>query len=262
MDITIMATHGVNNGMTQISKPTDWRIGTVTEIVYEAQGLRSYTFAFDTPIKHDAGQHYEIRLTAPDGYQAARLYSAAMPANGTSNTLELTIARMPNGEVSSYIFNHVKIGSQIEIRGPLGRYFVWSPRQKDPVLLVGGGTGVIPLRCMRLAHQHAASAVPMQLLYSARTYADTAYKYELFPRSGVPSNDVTMTFTEDPPAGWPGYTRRIDADMLGEILTSFPEPPRAYVCGTTRLVENVTQLLVQAGLDPAKISAERFGSTA
>lgn len=247
--------------MTQTSKPTDWRIGTVTHIVHEAPGLRSYSFAFDTPVKHDAGQHYEIRLTAADGYEAARLYSAAMPANGTSHVLELTIGLMPSGEVSSYIFNHVKVGSQIEIRGPLGRYFIWTPEQEGPVLLVGGGTGIIPLRCMRLKHQQAASSVPMKLLYSARTYTDMAYKYELFPREGEPSDDVIMTFTETPPPGWQGNTRRIDAAMIDEALALFTEEPRVYVCGITPFVEEVTQLLVKTGLNPAKISAERFGST-
>lgn len=247
--------------MTPISKPTDWRIGTVTHVTYEAPGLRSYAFTFDTPVKHDAGQHYEIRLTAENGYQAARLYSAAMPANGTANVLELTIALMPYGEVSSYIFQHVKPGSKIEIRGPLGRYFVWKPEQKDPVLLVGGGSGVVPLRCMRLEHQQAASKIPMKLLYSARTYTDTAYKYELFPRGGVASEDVVMTFTEMAPAGWQGYSRRIDTAMIKEVLTQYPEEPRAYVCGTTPFVERATQLLVGAGLNPETISAERFGST-
>lgn len=247
--------------MTRTSKPTDWRIGTVTHIMHEAPGLRSYSFAFDTPVKHNAGQHYEIRLTAENGYQAARLYSAAMPANGTSNVLELTIALMPNGEVSSYVFNYVKLGSKIEIRGPLGRYFIWEPEQKDPVLLVGGGTGVIPLRCMRLEHQQAVSKVPMKLLYSVRTYIDMAYKYELFPREGEPSDNVLITFTEAAPTGWQGYSRRIDMDLIGEVLTHFPEEPRVYVCGITPFVENATQLLVKAGLNPAKISAERFGST-
>lgn len=241
---------------------TEWRVATVAHVMPEAPGLRTFMFAFDTPVKHDAGQHYEIRLTAADGYQAARLYSAAMPANGTSNTLELTIALMPDGEVSSYLFSHIKVGTRLEIRGPLGGYFIWTPEQTDPVLLVGGGTGVIPLRCIRLEHQQAASTAPMKLLYSTDTYSDMAYKYELFPRGGTPSDDVIMTFTEIPPEGWDGYTRRIDAAMLSEVLTGFPSTPRAYVCGTTPLVENVTQLLVQAGLDPATISAERFGSTA
>lgn len=241
---------------------TEWRVATVTHVMPEAPGIRTFTFTFDTPVKHDAGQHYEIRLTAADGYQAARLYSAAMPANGTSNALELTIARMPDGEVSSYLFDNVKVDSQLEIRGPLGRYFIWTPEQDDPILLVGGGTGIIPLRCMRLEHQQASSAALMKLLYSVRTYEDMVYKYELLPRGGVPSDDVILTFTQDPPADWSGYTRRVDAAMISDVLADFPSPPRAYVCGTTPLVENVTRLLVDAGIDPAKISAERFGATA
>jgi ferredoxin-NADP reductase len=248
--------------MTQISDPSAWRIGTVTAIRPEAPGLRSYTFEFATPIKHDAGQHYEIRLTSEDGYQAARLYSAAMPANGTSKILQLTIALMPNGEISPYIFNSVKVGSQIEIRGPLGRYFIWTPEVKEPVLLVGGGSGVVPLRAMRIAHQHECCEAPMKLLYSVKSQLDMAYKYELLPDGGKPPDDVIMTFTEHAPEHWSGYNRRIDATMLDEVLKTYEIKPRAYVCGPTPMVEAVTQLLVQAGLDPAKISAERFGSTA
>jgi ferredoxin-NADP reductase len=257
-----MGIPGVSKDTTQTFKPTDWKVGTVTQIKPEAPGLRSYVFYFDTPVKHDPGQHYEIRLTAEDGYQAARLYSAAMPANGTSNMLELTIALMPEGEVSTYIFNHVKPGSQLEIRGPLGRYFVWTAKQKEPVLLVGGGTGIIPLRCMRLEHQQAVSDAPMKLLCSVRTYVDMPYKYELFPPNGLPSDDVVVAFTEQAPDGWKGYSRRIDAAMLKEVLATFPTNPRVYVCGPTPLVERASQLLVDVGVDPAKISAERFGSTA
>jgi ferredoxin-NADP reductase len=237
-------------------------MGTVTGIRPEAPGLRSYTFEFDTPVKHDAGQHYEIRLTSEDGYQAARLYSAAMPANGTSNMLQLTIALMPNGEISPYIFNNVKVGSQIEIRGPLGRYFIWTSEVKEPVLMVGGGTGVVPLRAMRIAHQHECCENPMKLLYSVKSKLDMAYKYELFPDGGAPQDDVIMTFTENAPQDWKGYDRRIDSAMIEEILQSYETKPRAYVCGPTPMVEAVTQLLVQAGLDVDKISAERFGSTA
>lgn len=242
--------------------PSEWRAGTVTGIVHEAPGLRSFMFEFDAPVKHDAGQHYEIRLTAEDGYQAARLYSAAMPANDTSNMLQLTIALMPNGEVSTYLFNSVKPGSQLEIRGPLGRYFIWTPERTEPVLLIGGGSGVVPLRAMRLARQQAASQAPMKLLYSVRTYWDMAYKYELFPRGGQPADDVVITFTEAAPEGWDGYSRRIDAAMVDELLAGFAQKPRAYVCGPTPFVEHVTGLLVQAGLDPGTVSAERFGSTA
>lgn len=248
--------------MTPTSNPSEWRVATVTSIRPEAPGLRSYTFEFDTSVKHDAGQHYEIRLTAEDGYQAARLYSAAMPGNGTSKMLQLTIALMPNGEVSPYIFNSVKVGSQLEIRGPLGRYFIWTSDVKEPVLLVGGGSGVVPLRAMRIAHQHECCEEPMKLLYSVKSHLDMAYKYELFPDGGKPQDDVIMTFTDQAPEGWGGYNRRIDAAMLDEVLKSYKTKPRAYVCGPTPMVEAVTQLLVQAGLDPEKISAERFGSTA
>ncbi|MDB5163695.1 MAG: oxidoreductase [Candidatus Saccharibacteria bacterium] len=243
-------------------KPTDWRVGTVTEVLPEALGLRSYAFTFDAPIKHDAGQHYEIRLTAKDGYQAARLYSAAMPANGSSNMLQLTIALMPRGEVSSYIFNNVKTGSQLEIRGPFGRHFIWTPKVADPVLLVGGGTGVIPLRAMRLQHQQASCQTPMKLLYSTDSYTDMPYKYELFPHTGVPAADVTITFTEQAPHGWKGYDRRIDTVMIRQMLMDLPKNPLAYVCGPTPMVETAIQALLEAGLDPAKIKAERFGSTA
>ena len=261
MDTITTGTPGVSNDTTLTFNPSTWRVGTVTDIRPEAPGLRSYTFSFDTPIKHDAGQHYEIRLTAADGYQAARLYSAAMPANGTSNMLQLTIALMPNGEISSYIYRYVKRGSQIEIRGPLGRYFIWIPEQKDPVLLIGGGSGIVPLRTIRLAHQQTAAKSPIMLLYSVRSYLDMAYKYELFPSGGEPARDVIMTFTSDPPGGWKGYARRINASMLDEVLACYPAKPRVYVCGPSPMVESVTQLLVHLGLDAASISAERFGST-
>jgi ferredoxin-NADP reductase len=252
--------------MTSISEPTavptGWRVGTVTHIMPEAPGLRSYTFTFDAPVKHDAGQHYEIRLTSEDGYQAARLYSAAMPANGTANMLQLTIALMPNGEVSPYIFNHIKVGGQVEIRGPLGRHFIWTPEVTESVLLVGGGTGIVPLRAMRLQHQQGCCEAPMKLLYSTKNYDAMPYKYELFPRTGRPHDELLIAFTERAPAGWQGYARRIDSAMINEVLQSFPDSPLAYVCGPTPMVESVTEQLVAAGLDPAAIKAERFGPTA
>jgi ferredoxin-NADP reductase len=252
---------GASNAMIQTSNPSEWRVGTVRGIRIETPWLRSYSFSFDSPIKHEAGQHYEIRLTAPDGYQAARLYSAAMPANGTSNMLQLTIGLMPDGEISPYVFNNVSVGSQLEIRGPLGNYFVWKPSQTDAVLLIGGGTGVIPLRCMRLMHQYAATDSPMQLLYTVDSYQDMAFKYELFPEHGEPPEDVTFTFTGQAPDGWAGYNRRIDEQMLLEVLQALPLVPKVYVCGPTPMVESVTGLLVKVGISPDRISAERFGPT-
>jgi ferredoxin-NADP reductase len=244
-----------------VSQAGIWRVGTVAKVQSEAIGLRSFTFAFDEPVKHAAGQYYELRLTAEDGYQAARLYSAAMPANGTSNMLQLTIALMEYGEVSPYLFNNVSPGSQVEIRGPFGRHFVWTPDMAAPLLLIGGGTGMIPLRAIRLAHQYAESLVPLRLLCSVRTYYDLPYKYELFPRSGSPPDDVTLTFTEQAPDGWNGYARRIDMPMLREVLDGFSEPPQVYICGPTPFVENAADLLVEAGVAPNSIKAERFGPT-
>jgi ferredoxin-NADP reductase len=247
--------------MTQTTNPSRWRVGTVTQIRPEALGLRSYTFAFDAPVKHDVGQHYEIRLTAEDGYQAARLYSAAMPANGTSNMLQLTIALMPHGEVSSYLFNNVKPGDKLEIRGPLGRYFIWTPDVDRPTLLIGGGSGVVPLRAIRLQHQHADSDLPMKLLYSVKTYHDMAYKYELFPPNMLPPKNVIMTFTSTPPPGWKGYMRRVDPAMLGEVLEGLGTNPLVFVCGPTQMAESVADSLQQAGVKPESIRTERFGET-
>ena len=247
--------------MKQTFKPTDWRVGTVTQIVPEAPGIRSYCFSFDSQIAHYAGQHYEIRLTAEDGYQAARLYSAAMPANGTSNMLQLTIALMADGEVSSYIFSNVTIGSQLEIRGPLGGYFVWKPEGKSPILLVGGGTGIVPLRAIRLQHQQANASTKLTLLYSVKTYPYMPYKYELFPRIGQPASDVIVTFTEQAPQGWLGHEGRIDNAMIQSVLQAYKTTPQVYVCGSTPLVEVVTRQFVEAGVNPSKIKAERFGAT-
>lgn len=251
----------MSSATTPTSKPTDWRVATVIQIRPEAPGLRTFTFKFDNPVQHLAGQHYEIRLTAEDGYQAARLYSAANPASGDSNILELTIALMPYGEVSPYLFQQVTSGTQLEIRGPLGRHFVWTPDITESVLLIGGGTGVVPLRAMRMQHQHECSNSQMKLLYSVRSYYDMAYKYEVFPKSGQPSGDVIMTFTDMQPDGWNGYSRRIDAEMIHEVLSQFKSQPIAFVCGPTPMVEAVSSLLVAAGISPERIKTERFGST-
>jgi len=259
MDTITTETLGERSDIMAITKPTSWRIGTVVSILSEAPGLRSYTFRFEDKVQHDAGQHYEIRLTAEDGYQAARLYSAAMPANGTSNTLQLTLALMPSGEVSPYIFSDVNVGDQLEIRGPFGGHFVWNSTIRRPILLVGGGTGIIPLRAIRLSHQQCCADEDIQLLYSVKSYDDMAYKYELFPRNGTPADDITITFTGPPPKGWKGHTGRINETMLEQALYSFSTPPITYVCGPTPMVESITQMLVRIGQDEDDIKAERFG---
>ena len=240
---------------------TRWMVGTVRQIRVEAPGVRTYTLALDGPVHHLAGQHYEVRLTAADGYQAARLYSAATHATGESNMLQLTIGLMPYGEVSPYIFRSVTIDSQLEIRGPLGRYFVWMPSQKEPVLLVGGGTGIIPLRAIWTDHMMSGSTSQMVLLYSARSYRDVIYKYDLFPPRDMPTN-VILTFTDQTPLGWTGYHRRVDTAMFKEVLSQFKTAaPTCFVCGPTPFVETATQLLVKCGISADTIMAERFGPT-
>ncbi|HEY2003811.1 MAG TPA: FAD-binding oxidoreductase [Candidatus Saccharimonadia bacterium] len=247
--------------MTATPSPVEWRVGTVRQIRIEAPGVRTYTFSFESPVHHSSGQHYEIRLTASDGYQAARLYSAATPASGESNMLQLTIGLMPYGEVSPYLFNHVTVGSQLEIRGPLGRYFVWSSAQLEPIFLIGGGTGVIPLRSIWTEHMMTRTWSQMLLLYAVRSYQDVIYKYDLIPRRSGMRTDVILTFTDQPPLAWKGYDRRIDGEMVMDILERFRLMPSCYVCGPTPMVEAVTQLLVQAGVPSETIKAERFGPT-
>ncbi|MBW4060969.1 oxidoreductase [Candidatus Saccharibacteria bacterium] len=241
------------------SSPNDWRVATVSQIHVETTGLRTFTFTFDEPVRHLAGQHYEIRLTSDDGYQAGRLYSAASIADGIGRTLQLTIAIMPYGEISPYLFRYVKAGTKLELRVPFGGHFVWTPDIADPVLLIGGGTGIVPLRAMRLAHLAARTGVPMQMLYSVRSAYDMAYKSEFLPDGLHSPADVAITFTGAAPKGWTGFARRIDMGMLAELLARLGGNPLVYVCGPTPMVESVGTILVAMGIESARIKTERFG---
>lgn len=231
-----------------------WRTATVSAIRDEAQDVRTFTFRFDEPVVHLPGQHYEVRLTAEDGYQAARLYSAASVAAVGEHELELTIMRLEHGEVSPYLFDYADVGTQIELRGPLGKYFVWESEDARPVLLIGGGTGVVPLRAMLLAH--ADSDSQMELLYSARSPEHAIYKEELLDNPAV-----RVTLTDKAPDDWSGYRRRVDGAMLADMLEHFAELPRVYVCGPTPMVEAVSNELVALGVPAEQILTERFGAT-
>jgi ferredoxin-NADP reductase len=231
-----------------------WRVATLVAVRDEAQAVRTFTFRFDEPVAHLPGQHYELRLTGDDGYQAARLYSAASVAVPGGHELELTIMRLEHGEVSPYLFEHAGVGTQIELRGPLGRYFVWDADDTRPTLLIGGGTGVVPLRAMLLAHEDHDS--PMELLYSARSREHVVYKEELLDNPAV-----RVTLTDEAPDDWPGYTRRIDGAILMDMLEHFAELPRVYVCGPTPMVEAVANELVALGVPADQILTERFGAT-
>lgn len=225
------------------------------------ESARARTLVFDVPEwpGHKAGQHVDVRLTAPDGYQAQRSYSIASPPE--EGTVSLTVERITDGEASPYLVDVAQIGDELELRGPIGRPFTWSVRDGGPVLLVGGGSGIVPLMSM-LRHRAAqASDVPAAMLVSSRSPALGLYKAELLeigPRAGL---RVDWTYTREPPPGWTGWARRVDREMVDAVAPPAAANPLAFVCGPTPFVERVSDLLVDAGYDPLRIHAERFGPT-
>jgi ferredoxin-NADP reductase len=231
------------------AEPLSWRVATVVESRPETP--RAKTLVLDVPNwpGHLAGQHVDVRLTADDGYQAQRSYSIASAPE--AEALELTIERLPDGEVSSYLVDEARAGDQFELRGPIGGYFTWHAGLSGPLGLVAGGSGVVPLAAM-LRHRRAAGATnDARLLLSARTLEDVLFRDELA--------GAHITLTQSAPPGWDGWTRRIDAEMLRTI---WPAPgARMYVCGPTPFVEEAARLLVALGHEPAAVRTERFGPT-
>ena len=199
---------------------------------------------------HLAGQHVDIRLTAEDGYQTERSYSIASPPDAAA--LELTIERIDDGEVSPWLTGEAGEGDQFELRGPVGGYFVWKPSLKGPVLLVAGGSGLVPLMSMLRHHRAVGSQADMRLLLSSRTHEDVLYRQELDSFGDV----VRLTLTREK---WDGWSRRVDADMLREVGPGPEEHPHVYVCGPTAFVEEAARLLVELGHLPAAVHTERFG---
>ena len=237
-----------------------WRLATVAEVRPET--ARVVTLALEVPgwDGHLAGQHVDVRLTAEDGYQAERGYSIAS-APGTER-VELTVERLDDGEVSPYLAGELRPGDQLELRGPVGGYFVWEPERGGPLLLVAGGSGVVPLMAMLRHRAATGSQVPARLLYSSRTIEDVIYREELDRLAAAGDGlAVAHALTRAQPPGWGGYARRIDAVMLEEVGWRPGERPLAYVCGPTRLVEAVAGQLVALGHDPARVRTERFGPT-
>jgi len=235
-----------------------WQLADVVDIVPET--ARAKTLALDVAAwpGHRAGQHVDVRLTAEDGYQAERSYSIASAPNGAR--VELTVERLDDGEVSPYLTEELHSGDRLELRGPVGGYFVWEPAVGGPVLLVGGGSGVVPLMAMIRERAAAGSNVDMRLLLSSRTAEDVIYRDEL-ERLAAAGLTVTHTLTRSTPAGWTGYTRRVDAEMLAEVGPGTDDRPHIYVCGPTPFVEAVATALVSLGHQPDRIKTERFGPT-
>ena len=206
---------------------------------------------------HRAGQHVDVRLTAEDGYQAQRSYSIA--SSPEDHNLVLTVERLDDGEVSPYLVDELGVGDQLELRGPVGGYFVWEETFGGPLLLLGGGSGVVPLRSMLRHHRATESTVPARLLYSARSLPEVIYRAELIGMRGNGMVDIRFTLTREQPEGWDGYARRIDRDLLEEVAWLPSERPLVYVCGPTAFVETAANTLVALGHEPSRIRTERFG---
>lgn len=229
--------------------PGRWQIARVTRVKAETPRVKSFTFALPMWMPHLPGQHYDVRLTAPDGYRAQRSYSVASSPLDRGE-IELTIDRLEEGEVSSYFHNVVQEGDEVELRGPFASYFVW--RGESPVLLVGGGSGVVPLMSMLRHRRRTMLELEMRLAYSARTPEDLIYADELGP-------ETTLTFTRQTPADWTGHTGRIDAEFLAGAGAD--AEGLAFVCGTNGFVEAAARLLLEAGYRAEAIRIERFGPT-
>jgi ferredoxin-NADP reductase len=245
-----------------VVEPLRWQIGTVTAIRRQTDRVSSFTLALPDWQPHRAGQHYDVRLTAPGGYQAQRSYSIASAADRVGE-VELAIERIADGEVSPYFHDVVVEGDLVELRGPIGGYFVWEPGLGGPLLLVGGGSGVVPLMAMLRARQAAGDTTPTALLYSSRRIEDIIYLDELRDLAAEPNGPIVAhTLTRGQPPGWDGYTRRIDAAMLTEVadrIGGIGAAPLAYICGPTLLVEHAAAALTDVGLAPGRVRTERFG---
>jgi ferredoxin-NADP reductase len=238
-----------------------WQLGEVVATQAETARTTSITLTLPTWMGHRAGQHVDVRLTAADGYQAERSYSIASPPEEQPR-VTLTVERLDDGEVSPYLTEELRVGDKLELRGPIGGYFVWEASMGGPLLLVAGGSGIVPLMAMLRHRAAVGSTVPTRLLYSSRSYADIIYRAELdhLVRSST-MLEVVHTLTRAQPPGWMGYHRRIDADLLRDVAWPPDQRPLMYICGPTPFVETAAASLVTLGHEPGRVKTERFGPT-
>jgi ferredoxin-NADP reductase len=233
-----------------------WQTATVTAITAETAQVSTITLDPPDWPGHQAGQHLDVRLTAEDGYVAERSYSIA---SAPGEPLAITVERLDDGEVSPYLTGELRVGDSLELRGPIGGYFVWEPGDGGPLLLLAGGSGVVPLRCILRHRQRAGSDVPARLLYSAKTLPDVIYRAELDGYGG--GARVQYTLTRGQPPGWTGFSGRINAALLGDVAWPAAQQPLAFVCGPTSFVEAAAAALVGLGYPPERVKTERFGAT-
>jgi len=233
-----------------------WQTATVKSLMDETAQVRTISLSVPDWAGHQAGQHIDVRLTAEDGYQAEREYSIA---SAPGEPVSITVERLEDGEVSPYLTEELRVGDEIELRGPVGGYFVWDVADGGPLLLLAGGSGIVPLRAILRHRERLGSTVPVRLLYSSRSWADVIYRDELERRwDGV---TVIHTLTRQQPPGWTGYARRVDQQMIAEVAWPVAATPLAYACGPTSFVEAVASALVAFGYQTRRIRTERFGAT-
>jgi ferredoxin-NADP reductase len=234
-----------------------WQVATVSQLIDETPAVRTVVLQVPDWAGHRAGQHVDVRLTAEDGYSAERSYSIA---SAPGEPLAITVERLEDGEVSPYLTQDLQVGDDLELRGPIGGYFVWDPdHDSGPLTLLAGGSGIAPLRSILRQRHRSSSNVPARLLYSSRSLADVIYRGELdHCDSGV---EVIYTLTRHQPPGWSGHAGRVDAALLAESAWPAGQNPLAYVCGPTSFVEVVADGLVRLGYPPSRVKTERFGAT-
>jgi ferredoxin-NADP reductase len=237
----------------------NWQLARVIELVDETARCKTIVLDSRSWSGHRGGQHVDVRLTAEDGYQAQRSYSIA--SGPEDENLALTVERLDDGEVSPYLVDELRPGDELELRGPIGGYFVWEESAGGPLLLIAGGSGVVPFRAM-LRHWVAAdSKTAVRVLYSARSLGEVIYRQELLSLSTYQHIEVRFALTRAWPDGWQGHRGRVTPELLGDTSWSAEELPLIYVCGPTGFVETVATALVDAGHDPGRIRTERFGPT-
>jgi ferredoxin-NADP reductase len=242
-----------------VTAALEWQLATVTAIRSETPRVKTFTFSVPARHAHRAGQHYDIRLTAEDGYRAQRSYSIASPPE-RAGEIDLTVERVEDGEVSAFMHEVLAVGDRIEVRGPIGGYFVWEAALGGPLLLVAGGSGVVPLMAMLRHRAAAGSTAPARLLYSSRTYDDVIYREELDRLAArKDSFELFHTLTRSQPEGWTGFDRRIDTRMLADVSRLYGARALTFICGPTALVETAANGLLELGLKSERIKTERFG---
>jgi ferredoxin-NADP reductase len=239
----------------------DWQLATVSSTRDETATVRTFTLGLPGWTGHRPGQHVDLRLTAQDGYSVERSYSIASEPE-RAGEVDITVERIPGGEVSPFLHEVVVPGDRLEVRGPIGGYFVWEAALGGPLLLVAGGSGVVPLMAMARHRARAGMSIPTRLVFSSRTYEEVIYREELDRLAAAADGfEVIHTLTRGQPPGWTGFTRRIDEAMLADALEPLGAATHAYACGPTALVEVVANSLIRLGLPPDRIRTERFGPT-